>query len=478
MAKLPSVTSNIPRDLRAFIDRVREAINGTGEDSLVTVRQLVASGIASANGSGGLSVPPAPAVTAAVKPTGFTTSGSLASVILSWDSPAYQGHSHTEIYAASGTNPPVSDATLVGMVPGNNFSHYIGSNGTRYYWIRFINRLGEAGPYNATDGTVGTTSQSPTTLLENLSGAISASELATDLANDVGAIDTIQAKYTVKVDNGGHISGYGFISTNNDATPTAEFGVRADNFFVAPPAIASATAPAASSRYTGMVWRDTSSDPAVVKYWTGTAWSTDPQTLPFIVRTSSGTINGATVGPGVYIDTAYIADATIQQAQIGDLTADVITSGLMNTVDFYGNTIAGTTMYLGGTITYNTDADGNNIGIASVSSPAATLNSSGINIGVSSFQINDGSTDYSPFQIINNQAFLNNAMIKDATLSFAKVADDIQSTNYNSTNNTGWKLQKNGNLDLNSATITAGTLQSTDGKFVIDLTNKTISIET
>jgi hypothetical protein len=180
----------------------------------------------------------------------------------------------------------------------------------------------------------------------------------------------------------------------------------------------------------------------------------------------------------VYIDTAYIADATIQQAQIGNLTADVITSGLMNTVDFYGNTIAGTTMYLGGTITYNTDADGNNIGIASVSSPAATLNSSGINIGVSSFQINDGSTDYSPFQIINNQAFLNNAMIKDATLSFAKVADDIQSTNYNSTNNTGWKLQKNGNLDLNSATITAGTLQSTDGKFVIDLTNKTISIET
>ena len=64
MAKLPSVTSNIPRDLRSFIDRVREAINGTGEDSLVTVRQLVASGIASANGSGGLSVPPAPAVTA------------------------------------------------------------------------------------------------------------------------------------------------------------------------------------------------------------------------------------------------------------------------------------------------------------------------------------------------------------------------------------------------------------------------------
>ena len=538
MSKLPSVTSAIPRDLKIFIDRVREAINGTGENSLVTVRQLVASGIASANGSGGLTVPPAPAVTAPVSPTGFTASGSLMSVILEWNAPSYQGHSHTEVYAAAQTQeqadanpeefPSISDATLVGMVPGNNFAHYIGSNGSRYYWIRFVNRNGEAGPYNGTDGTVGTTDQSPTDLITNLSGAIAASELATSLTSRINlidggqgmpgsvnarlntlettlegadtalsqsitqltttvggntasiqtngsSIDGIEAKYTVKIDNSGHISGYGLISENNDGAVTSAFGVRADDFFVAPPAVSSSSAPT-TNLFKGKVWRNTSND--VIKYYTGTSWSTTPQAFPLVVKTSSSTINGQSVGPGVYMDTAYIADATIDNAKIKDLTADKITASLLNTVDFYGNTIAGSTMYLGGTVVYTQDSDGNNIGIDSVTTPAATLNSSGVNIAVSSFQINDGSTDYSPFQIVSNVAYLNNAMIKDATLSFAKVADDIQSTNYNAANNTGWKLEKDGTLDLNEASITAGILQSTDGNFVIDLTNKTISIET
>ena len=38
MPSLPTVTSDIPRDLRQYLDRVRENIDGTGLDELITAR--------------------------------------------------------------------------------------------------------------------------------------------------------------------------------------------------------------------------------------------------------------------------------------------------------------------------------------------------------------------------------------------------------------------------------------------------------
>jgi hypothetical protein len=190
------------------------------------------------------------------------------------------------------------------------------------------------------------------------------------------------------------------------------------------------------------------------------AINTDKQ-APFIVATGSTQINGVTVPAGTYINSAMIADATIKNAQINDLTADKITASLLNTVDFYGNTIAGSTIYLGGTVTYNTDADGNNIGIQSVASPQVAMTSTGANFATGAFVINDGSTNYTPFQVVDGVAYLNNAMIKDSTLSFAKVSDDIQSSDYKSASETGgpagWKIAKGGEMEMTNATF-RGTL--------------------
>lgn len=925
MAKLPSVTSPLPRDLQQFVQRVREALDGSGPDAVVTARQLIASGIAGVGTGGGIVAPNPGVIDTPRAPRNVSAAGALATIIVSWDSANYSGHAYAEIWAASRTqeqedatppeNPVIGQAQLVGMTAGNNFSHNIGAGAQRWYWVRFVNQNGVAGPYNLTDGTFGQTSQDPEYMLEVLTDAVTSSQLASTLLaninttfsqasaptqkadgsalvagdlwydtddgnklyrydgnqwvnaqdggiaqaiqaaggaqgtadgkittyyqdaspsnsqgtlsegdlwvdtddgnnlyrwdatggeNGTGAwidiqdtgigtaiqdasdaqstadkktitffqdnapttsdeaelgegdlwvdtndgnklyryqyvtvdgqqeldwvtvrdagiqsaldnaataqstadgkiltfyqddaptisdndelglgdiwfdtndgrkmyryqitgqaengddvyewvaipdaaiaqaiqdaadaqetadgkitsyyqddaptntngelsegdlwtdtndndatyrwdddggqdgtgawvriglasfadvntaitdqvgyceltivsgdtttksvstanttqtlcqaaqadpnkpsnytyawksdgaiaselktvtssvdgntasiqtntesIDGIEANFTVKTDVGGHIAGFGLLNTARDATPTSEFGVRADKFFIAPPSTASNTAPT-TNLFKGKVWVDTSSAPPVVKYYDPTAnngnggWTTTQITnLPFIVNTTPTTINGQSVPAGAYIDTAFIADATITQAQIGTLNADVINSGLLNTVDFYGNTIAGSTIYLGGTVNYTTDPGGNNTGIQSVTSPAATLSSSGINIAVSSFVVNDGSTDYTPFQVVDNVAYLNNAMIKDSTLSFAKVSDDIQSTNYEASGGTetpqGWKLSKNGAFDLTSGTITAGTLQSIDGNFVIDLTNKTISIET
>ena len=240
------------------------------------------------------------------------------------------------------------------------------------------------------------------------------------IQTNTSSINGVEAKHTVKIDNGGHISGYGLISTNNDATPTSEFGVRADNFWVAPPTTVQATAPT-SGLYKGYAWKD--SDDNVTRYWDGSAFQTTPQTIPFAVRSAGQTVNGVTVPAGVYIDTAMIADATITNAKIGSLTADKITASLLNTVDFYGNTIAGATMYLGGSVSYS-QTNGVNTGISSVSNPNVTMAASGATFKVNAFKVDNGNSGTAtPFQVVNNSVFIDSAVIKDAAITGAKIAD-------------------------------------------------------
>lgn len=59
-----------------------------------------------------------------------------------------------------------------------------------------------------------------------------------------------------------------------------------------------------------------------------------------------------------------------------------------------------------------------------------------------------GGTVTSPFIVQGGQTIINDAVIGNATIGFAKIADDIQSTNY-VPNTTGWRLQKNGNFEIN-----------------------------
>ena len=448
---LPSVTSPLPRDLQVFIQRVREAIDGGGLDGLVTARQMVVAGLASF--SNGVVISTASPVEPPRPPAGLAGSGALASVIVSWNGPTYSGHSYTEIWAATQTSaqvaaseaPLASQAILVGMTAGDNFAHNLGSAATRYYWVKNVNQNGLASAFNATAGVAVTTGSDPAYVLSVLSGEITTSQLHNDLGTRIdlidgaatvagsvnarvlaeassraSAIDTVEAKYTIKIDNGGHISGYGLISTNNDATPTSEFGVRADNFWVAPPTTVQATEPT-SGLYKGYAWKD--SDDNVTRYWDGSAFQATPQTIPFAVRSANQTINGVTVPAGVYIDTAMIADATITNAKIGSLTADKITASLLNTVDFYGNTIAGSEIFLGGTVSYS-QTGGVNTGISSVSDPNVAMAASGATFKVNAFKVDNGASGTAtPFQVVNNSVFIDSAVIKDAAITTAKIDD-------------------------------------------------------
>ena len=177
---------------------------------------------------------------------------------------------------------------------------------------------------------------------------------------------------------------------------------------------------------------------------------------PFVVTTSSSTINGVTVPAGVFMDTAMIADATITNAKIGSLTADKITASLLNTVDFYGNTIAGASIYLGGTVTYS-QTNNVNTGIQSIASPKVAMTSTGAVFAVDAFTIdNPGGTDVVPFSITSDVVSIDSALIKDGTITNAKIGNTIQSTSYNS-GSAGWKIDKTGSAEFNDATF-RGTL--------------------
>jgi hypothetical protein len=108
----------------------------------------------------------------------------------------------------------------------------------------------------------------------------------------LNADNDIYAKFTVKIDNNGYVTGFGLASSSNNSTPFSEFIVRADRFAIGSP-----------------------SGPGITPI------------VPFIVTTTGGTIGGQYVPPGVYMSTAFIANGTIGNAKIGNAEIDTLKLG-------------------------------------------------------------------------------------------------------------------------------------------------------
>lgn len=321
MAKLPSVVSSLAPDLRAFINRVREAIDGKDGNRLVSVDELVRTGIAS-TGPGGTLAPPNTGANATVRTppaaTGLTATGGVYSVFVEWEDPRYFGHAYTEVWGADTDN--VGDAVSLGMSPGVNFTDPLSPGTVRYYWVRFVNIKGVIGAYNAIAGTRGETVPEVGHLLEVLDNSITESELFSDLGARIDQIDvgpdalvprvsSLRGKFTVKIDNNGYVSGFGLASTENNATPFSDFAIRADRFYVASP--------------TG---------PGITPL------------IPFKVVTTPQVIGGTNVPVGVYIDGAYIQggsitgsaiiNGTIEGTKLINVSADKITGAALESTSY------------------------------------------------------------------------------------------------------------------------------------------------
>jgi hypothetical protein len=185
--KLPFVTSDIPRDLRSFLDRMRELVAGSGADRLLSANDLANSGLATVDSAGNIKAPPAVFVGTPPPPTNVTATAAIRNIIVAWDNPAYVGHAHAEVWGSSTSLQ--ADSVLLGMSPGAIYVDEVGPSVTRYYWVRFVNTNDTPGPYNALVGTSATTGSDVAYTLGLLAGQITTTELATTLNNRINLID-------------------------------------------------------------------------------------------------------------------------------------------------------------------------------------------------------------------------------------------------------------------------------------------------
>ena len=128
------------------------------------------------------------------------------------------------------------------------------------------------------DGEVTALSGSLTTLGTTVGGN------TTSISQQATSINGLEGQYSVKIDNNGHVAGFGLSNTTTTAGPTSAFIVRADRFAVI--------------------------DPASTADGLGTTTPT-ADNVPFVIDSGK-----------TYIRSAAIQDATITNAMIADGTID------------------------------------------------------------------------------------------------------------------------------------------------------------
>jgi hypothetical protein len=153
--RLPSITSDIPRDLRTFIDRLREMISSNGTDRLLSVKELKDAGVIEVSSSGAVVAAETTAFGTPPPPSNVEVAASVDNVIVTWDDPVYPAHAYAEVWGAD-TND-IGTAVLLGQAPGFIYVDALGPSKTRYYWVRFVNTQFTAGAYNGLSGTSATT---------------------------------------------------------------------------------------------------------------------------------------------------------------------------------------------------------------------------------------------------------------------------------------------------------------------------------
>ncbi|NJI09028.1 hypothetical protein [Aeromonas veronii] len=136
-------------------------------DKALTLREAAELGMVNLrrNGSGQIvpEIPPGNAgdpewsgVQQPVAPTGVTADGAFHTITLTWDTPAYKGHSYAEILRAEVNNP--SSAVAIGTTLANVYSDAVGKGFSAFYWVRFVNKNGMVGPLHGTSGLHAATS--------------------------------------------------------------------------------------------------------------------------------------------------------------------------------------------------------------------------------------------------------------------------------------------------------------------------------
>jgi len=173
---IPSSADPATVNILSAMKEWMEKAAGAGLTGFASKQDLINAGVLSTDKNGNLitqndtRVPPAP--------TGLAANGAMTNILVQWDAPVskYGYHAYTEIWAAE--DDDFTNAVMVGQSGGFVFSHSVGEDSTRYYWIRFVSSGGVKGPFNAVGGTKGNTAQNVKYLLDTLTAAYGSTSVA------------------------------------------------------------------------------------------------------------------------------------------------------------------------------------------------------------------------------------------------------------------------------------------------------------
>ena len=319
------IPRNVDPQTRLLLQSLKEGLEtvsgqrGNEYDTAVTWRDLLGEGIVefSNGGLGGSYVPggsgytgPFESTTVPGTPYNVTTFVGIDFVGMTWDIPAIEYVSYYEILR--NTVDDQSTAVFHGVAGQRLYSDYTVAEGsTYYYWVRAVSYGGIPGQYQSLAGIIAVVGLTVDTILGELAGQISETELVTSLNSRIDLVDApgtglvtqvdtlsttsgdhtasistletvvtgaggLSSQWMVKTDVDGYVAGFGLY--NNGAA--SQFIVNAETFAV------------------------------------GTG--TEPTEYPFII----GNVDGL---PRIVLNAAtYIPDATITNAKIDTVTADKI----------------------------------------------------------------------------------------------------------------------------------------------------------
>lgn len=202
---IPTVISDIPRDLRNFVDRVREvltssefnaAMNGETKrkDSAVGAGPLSGNGV---TGDGTVGDTFDPNAVTPPPPQNVKVKAGFSVILVSWDTPHYAGHDHAEVWGVASpitldemTSPPLTSAVMLGTSSDPMYAHnVIVYAGLRVcFWVRFVNVNGVAGPFNSSLGTCAETVTPAAFFIKLLSDEIKESDIYIELGSEITSI--------------------------------------------------------------------------------------------------------------------------------------------------------------------------------------------------------------------------------------------------------------------------------------------------
>lgn len=160
------------------------------------------------------------------------------------------------------------------------------------------------------------------------------------------------------------------------------------------------------------------------------------------------------------VDNAMAELSTTVQAELGDMTAS-LEDKLTAVVDADGAS-AIHTLKVGVRIDDVYYGAGMSVAVvAEAGQPVVTR--IGFNANQFVLLSGEGDAQFSPFAVINGQAFLSEAIIRDASITNAKIGQYIRSSNW-VPGEAGWNIDKNGDAEFNNVT-SRGTIYGTDGWF-------------